>query len=319
VPCFEDLLACPLCNGDLSEERACSACGREYRAEDGILELRVPGGGRVETVRKFYEEAPFPGYPPNDSLGWLRARAERNRFVQLLDRSIPGDARIAEIGCGTGQMSLYLAARGRLVVAADLTKASLKLGVAAARRFGLQNVQFVETDLLRPGLKDGVFDVVYASGVLHHLPDPRAGFERISRLARPGGKIIVGLYNRYARLPMRLRRVVARATRYRLIPFDPVLTERESEPERHRAWLRDQYQHPEEHRHSLTEVQQWFAQCGVRYLRCYPTATIGDDSEDLFSVALDNWHFENWISQIWWMRSIGKEGGLFMTIGEREA
>ena len=280
--------------------------------------MRLSDDPQVEKVREFYQAAPFPGYPPNDSLTWLRARAERNLFVQLLDRSIPADARIVEIGCGTGQLSLYLARAGRIVVGADMTRASLKLGASAARRFELGQVQFVETDLLRPGLKNGAFDVVYASGVLHHLPDPRAGFARISRLARPGGKIIVGLYNRYARLPLRLRRVVARLSRYRFIPFDPVLADRRTEPERRRAWLRDQYQHPEEHRHTVGEVQSWFAENGVRYLRCYPSAMIGDNPKELFSAASDNWQFESILSQIGWMRTIGKEGGLFMTIGERE-
>ena len=271
----------------------------------------------IEQVRKFYEAAPFPGYPPNDSLTWLRARAERSRFVQLLDRAIPSGARIVEIGCGTGQMSLYLTRSDRIVVGADLTRASLKLGAGAARRFGLDHAQFVETDLARPGLKDGAFDIVYAAGVLHHLPDPRAGFARIARLACPGGKIIVGLYNRYARLPLRLRRLIARMTNYRFIPFDPVLSDRMSEPERRRAWLRDQYQHPEEHSHTLREVMQWFAENDVRYLRCYPAATIGEDDEDLFALSEDNWQFEGWLAQIGWMRTIGGEGGLFMAIGER--
>ena len=101
-------------------------------------------------MRRFYEHAPFPGYPPRDSLTWLRARAERSEFARLLDRAIPGDARILEIGCGTGQMSLYLARADRIVIGADLTRASLLLGAAAARRFGLDRVQFVETDLRQP-------------------------------------------------------------------------------------------------------------------------------------------------------------------------
>jgi len=314
-----DLLACPSCSGDLTARWSCSSCGCQYRVEDDIPDLRLSVAPRVEVVRKFYEAAPFPGYPPNDSLTWLRARAERNRFAQLLDRSIPGDARIVEIGCGTGQMSLYLARAERVVVGADITRASLQLAAEAARRFDMSWVQFVETDLLQPGLRDDAFDIVYAAGVLHHLPDPLAGFARIARLARPGGKIIVGLYNRYARLPLRLRRLVARMTRYRYIPFDPVLADRRAEPERRRAWLRDQYQHPEEHRHTVREVQRWFAENGVRYLRCYPSATIGDEPDDLFSASEDNWQLEAWLAQIGWMSTIGKEGGLFMMIGEREA
>src|SRR5262249_10801334 len=123
---------------------------------------------RTEAVRRFYERAPFPGYPPRDTLHALRERAHRSRFACLLDRAIPGDARIVDVGCGTGQMSLYLARADRLVIGVDMTAASLRLGRAAARRFGLQRVLFVETDLRRPGLKTGKFDVVYCSGVVHH-------------------------------------------------------------------------------------------------------------------------------------------------------
>src|SRR5205085_1033831 len=120
---------------------------------------------RTEAVRRFYEQAPFPGYPPRDSLQALRQRAERSVFARLLDRAIPGDARIVEIGCGTGQMSLYLAHADRVVIGADLSRPSLLLGSAAARRLGVRRVTFIETDLRCAGLKAGAFDVVYCSGV----------------------------------------------------------------------------------------------------------------------------------------------------------
>src|SRR6266550_4480866 len=155
---------------------------------------------RTKAVRSFYEAAPFPGYPPRDSLAALRVRAERSAFAKLLDRAIPGDARIVDVGCGTGQMCLYL------------SRASLRLAASAAQRFGLTRVRFVETDLRRPGLQPGSFDVVYSAGVVHHTPDPRASFARLVRLARPGGMIVLGVYNTFARLPTRLRRVIARLT-----------------------------------------------------------------------------------------------------------
>jgi len=238
-------------------------------------------------------------------------------FARLIDRAIPGDARILEVGCGTGQMCLYLAHSDRVVIGADLTRTSLRLGAAAARRFGLDRVQFVETDLLRPGLKAGGFDVVFSSGVLHHTPDPRTSFARLATLARPGGAIVVGVYNTLARVPLRLRRLVARWSGFRLVPFDPVLRSRRHEPERREAWLRDQYQHPEEHRHTLGEVQRWFAENDVEYLRAYPSAVLGDEPEELFTPAPDNWRLESWLAQLGWMFTLGREGGLFFTIGRR--
>jgi len=272
---------------------------------------------RTEAVRRFYDAAPFPGYPPRDNLQALRARADRNPFVRLLDEAIAADARIVEVGCGTGQMCLYLARADRLVVGLDLSRAALRLGAEAARRFGLERVRFVESDLRDSGVRPGSFDVVYSSGVLHHTPDPRASFARLAQLARPGGAIVLGVYNAFARVPTRLRRTAARLTHFRFVPFDPVLRDRAADPARREAWLRDQYQHPEEHVHTLAEVQRWFAENGVEYLRAYPSAVFDEEPDRLFAPAPDNWRLEGWLAQLGWMRTLGREGGLFFTIGRR--
>ena len=312
-----ELLACPSCAGSLTSDWSCRDCNLRYEAPDGIPNLRLPVNARTEVVRRFYDRAPFPDYPPGASLSWLRARAERSEFARLIDRAIPGDARVVEIGCGTGQMSLYLARADRVVIGADLTRASLRLAAEAARRFALNQVQFIETDLHNAGLREDAFDVVYSSGVLHHTPDPSAAFRRIVRLARPGGMIVLGVYNAFARIPLRARRFVASLSGHRFIPCDPVLRDRESEPARRKAWLQDQYKHPEEHRHTLAEVQSWFTENDVEYLRAYPSALLCEESEELFSSATDNWRLEGWLAQIGWIGSLGHEGGLFVTIGRR--
>src|ERR1700685_2082104 len=152
---LRDLLACPACGSMLAVGWRCKECGARYTAPDGIPDLRLAGDARVDAVRRFYEHAPFPGYRQRESLASLYARAERSTFARLLDAAIPGDARILEVGCGTGQMSLYLTRADRVVIGADLTRASLRLGAAAARRFGLTQVLFIETDLHRPGIREG--------------------------------------------------------------------------------------------------------------------------------------------------------------------
>jgi len=295
----------------------CGACGEQYPAPSGIPDLRVPSGPRTERVRELYARAPFPNYPPRDSFSALRARAARSEFVRRLDESIPGDAIVLELGCGTGQLSLFLARGDRTVVGADLARPSLELARDAGNRYGLDRVHFLETDLRVPGLRREAFDVVICTGVLHHTPDPRASFASMARLARPGGVLVVGLYNTYARLPLRLRRAVARLTGCRWIPWDPVLSDRRSQPARREAWLRDQYQHVEEHRHTLREVQTWFRENGVEYVRAFPSALLAGEPDELFTQSEDNWAVEGLIAQLSWMHSLGGEGGVFATIGCR--
>lgn len=315
------LLACPSCSGPL-ERLVCSSCGTHYPSPGGIPELRLPSDRRTEVVRQFYSAAPFPGYSPRETLFHLRERGRRSEFSRLLDEAISPDARVLELGCGTGQLTLFLATVDRTVIGADLARSSLELGAEAARRFGVEGVSFVETDLRRPGLRAGAFDVVVCTGVLHHTPDPRNAFRAVARLVKPGGYVVLGLYNAFARLPHRLRRAVARLSGFRLIPFDPVLRERRSEPARRNAWLRDQYQHPEEHRHTLWEVKRWFRENEIDYVRAYPSALLaaGDSPEPgLFTPAPDDWGLESFLAQLSWMRSLASEGGLFVTVGQRRS
>jgi len=273
-------------------------------------------------VRDFYSAAPFPGYPARETLVSLRERGRRSEFGRLLDEAIPPGARVLELGCGTGQMSLFLATVDRMVIGADLARPSLELAAEAARRFGVEGVLFVETDLRRPGLQPEAFDVVVCTGVLHHTPDPRAAFSAVARLVKPGGYVVLGLYNAFARLPHRLRRGIARLSGFRMIPFDAVLRGRRSEPARRKAWFRDQYQHPEEHRHTLREVKRWFRENEIDYVRAYPSALLAsDDSGDssLFTPAPDDWGLESFLAQLSWMRTLAAEGGLFITVGRRRS
>jgi SAM-dependent methyltransferase len=56
------------------------------------------------------------------------------------------------------------------------------------------NVHIVQADAYAPPLRRSAFDLVYSIGVLHHLPDPRAGFLSLVPLLRPGGTIHAWVY-----------------------------------------------------------------------------------------------------------------------------
>src|SRR5262249_60878234 len=93
---------------------------------------------------------------------------------------------------------------------------------------------------------------------------------------------------------------------------------RRTEPGRRRASQRDQKQQPEEHRHTIGQVKRWFSENGIRYLRTYPSTLVGAaplEGTQLFTPAEDDWFLERGLTQLGWMGTLSKEGGLWVTIG----
>src|SRR5256712_4866005 len=229
MPSFDDPTACPRCGGLLGALR-CEAWPAQYGAPGGIPDLRLPADARTEQVRGFYMAAPFPGYAPEETYCGLRARASRSPFARSLDAAIPGDGTVLEMGCGTGQLSLFLASADRVVVGADLSRASLELARGAAERFGVGGARFVGTAVRAPRLRRAGFAVVICNGVLDPTTDPAASFAALSRLGIPGGIVDAGVFNAVVRMPARAPGVVARPSGYRWIPGAPVPRGRQSEP-----------------------------------------------------------------------------------------
>jgi SAM-dependent methyltransferase len=124
--------------------------------------------------------------------GWFRPRPELGRHDRI-------DILVA--GCGTGQNLVETARdfKGALVLAVDLSLASLCYAKRQALALGLTNIAFGEADILKLGGIGRTFDIVDASGVLHHMADPWAGWRVLLSLLRPGGFMRVGLYSRLGR------------------------------------------------------------------------------------------------------------------------
>jgi len=326
-----DVFACPVCSaalavsGDEAELR-CPGCERCYGCQEGIPRLFWPsepasGDDVTDKVKAFYEENPFPDYEELDSGASLKEKARRGTFARLLDAQIPAAAQVLEVGCGTGQLSNFLAlAPERRLVATDLCLNSLRLAQEFKLRNGIDNLTFAQMNLLRPALRPGSYDFVLCNGVLHHTSTPFKGFECLCRLTRPGGFVVVGLYNSLGRFPTLIRRALVRIGGERLAALDPRMRSADIGATRKRSWFMDQYRHPHESRHSFAEVLRWFEACGLAFVGSIPRSRPFEPfraDQQLFEPSPRGSAFELRLVELGMLCRGGREGGLFVVIGRK--
>ena len=314
----------------IGEEFICRSCGKSFGSEDRIALLFWPNewdAGKKDVTaiqREFYEDSPFPNYDDADSVATLADKARSGIFAQLLDDQVPLSASILEVGCGTGQLSNFMAssARSRTVFGADLSFASLKLGETFRHTHQINNLGFCQMNLFRPAFKPASFDLVISNGVLHHTSDPYAAFKSIAELVRPRGFVAIGLYNSFARIPTDLRRLLFNLMGDRLAFLDRRLrrTVGLNEP-RWRAWFRDQYKNPHESKHTIDEVLGWFDSVGFEFVSSIPRTDrkVVTPADKLFQPHSRATALDRVAVQLRMLLAGGQDGGLFVMIGRKNA
>jgi ubiquinone/menaquinone biosynthesis C-methylase UbiE len=106
--------------------------------------------------------------------------------------ALPRDARIADVGAGTGYFAVRFARavpEGR-VFASDIEPDMVRYLRERAEREGLDNLVAVEGTADDPKIPEPV-DVVFFCNVVHHIANRRAFFERLDRALAPGGRIVI--------------------------------------------------------------------------------------------------------------------------------
>jgi SAM-dependent methyltransferase len=108
----------------------------------------------------------------------------------LLPQMPAAPASVVDLGCGTGSLSVLLAAAGYSVVGVDIAPRMIDAarGKAAAAEV---DARFSVADAAAPGLAHRAFDVVLARHVLWAMPDIDAALSEWVALLRPGGRLIL--------------------------------------------------------------------------------------------------------------------------------
>lgn len=139
-----------------------------------------------DMVQKIVDRLEFRGSDPT----FVRMR---ETYLENVD--LQSNARVLELGCGTGVVSRALAQRKGFtgaVVATDFSDELIKAARNLADNADLSDrIEFRVGDSHALEEPDNSYDVVLAHTLVSHVVDPAAVVSEASRVARPGGTIVV--------------------------------------------------------------------------------------------------------------------------------
>ena len=192
-------------NPEVAQGRLISQEGTEYPIEDGIPYFIFPGQlGDLETKSQSEYDHVYTEEFYQNAIDWqfasLYEDEDRVREFMTDQLDLTPNARVLEVGCGTGLDSFRIAQRLDKNGTLFLQDLSRQMVLATRARMvrdheGLELScglnYFASSAALLP-FPDGYFDAVFHFGGFNDFADPKAAFEELARVVKKGGKVVVG-------------------------------------------------------------------------------------------------------------------------------
>jgi len=125
----------------------------------------------------------------------LTADVRGRVFGRYVDFDELDGKEVLEVGCGSGIAAQMLAEAGANLTAVDLTPWAVDTTRTRLHAFGL-DATVQEADGEHLPFADASFDLVFSWGVIHHSSDMDRALGELVRVCRPGGRLVLMVYNR---------------------------------------------------------------------------------------------------------------------------
>tara|TARA_B100001996_G_scaffold204307_1_gene156475 strand:+ start:114 stop:1922 length:1809 start_codon:yes stop_codon:yes gene_type:complete len=148
-------------------------------------------------VQNQYEIYPYPRWSSDfqiyDDASYFHTKKNQFPLLEKIDVK-----KILVAGCGTGQHPISIAAfdKNAEIHAIDLSKKSISYGIRKAEEYGVKNIKWFQADLLELKKFNEKYDAIESCGVLHHMQNPKRGFDILTDMLNPQGIMKIGLYSR---------------------------------------------------------------------------------------------------------------------------
>lgn len=156
-------------------------------------------------VRTQYEEHPYPKWQQTriqfKPISIAGLCTEINLKLNNEDIKICQNPNILIAGSGTGRHAVETSTRfeNSRVLAIDLSLSSLAYAQRKTKELSIDNITYMQADILDLHKLNKNYDMIECSGVLHHMEDPLQGWRALVSCLKPGGLLKIGLYSSLAR------------------------------------------------------------------------------------------------------------------------
>ena len=174
-------------------------------------------------LREFYEAFPYPPEERNldhfaDGSQVVEGSPRHWFHLYFPDRAHTEDIDVLVAGCGTCQAARFSVLNPRTrITAIDISRVALEKTQELKRQYNLKLLDLVELPVEEVSRLGRDFDLIYCTGVLHHLADPVEGLGALRAALKPDGRMDLMLYGRHGRattlvIQELMRRLSIRAT-----------------------------------------------------------------------------------------------------------
>jgi ubiquinone/menaquinone biosynthesis C-methylase UbiE len=167
----------------------------EQKLKEDIKSFGTIDNDTSQKVRDQYESNPYPRWISTGAL----ENDEGNFVFSGTDPLKSHNILIA--GCATGHIPIKVCKNypTSSITGIDLSLSSLAYGLRKAREMKIENLELMHGDILELENLNQQFDIIFSSGVLHHMKNPEAGWQVLTNILKPDGLMKIGLYSELER------------------------------------------------------------------------------------------------------------------------